>query len=200
MNQTFDERAATWDDDPKKVERARVAAESVRSLVELRSDMRVLEYGAGTGLLSQQLVDEIGPLTLADPSEGMRAVLAQKVDGGMFPGGQVSDLDLSQRVPEDRFDLVISLMALHHIPDLPPVLAGFAEILDAGGTFCAIDLEQEDGSFHKPGFDGHNGFDRDELAQLLSDAGFGPTTFEHCFDLDKNDRTYGLFAAVARRP
>lgn len=199
MEQTFDERAATWDDDPQKVERARIAAESVRSLVDLRPDMRVLEYGAGTGLLSQQLVSEIGPLTLADPSEGMRAVLAQKVDGGVLPDAVVSDLDLSAGVPDDRYDLVMSLMALHHIPDLEPVLAGFAEILDDGGTLCAIDLEQEDGSFHKPGFDGHNGFDHDELSQLFADAGFGPTTFEHCFDLDKNDRTYGLFAAVTRR-
>lgn len=199
MAQTFDERAATWDDDPKKVERARMAARSVRSLVDLRRDMRVLEYGAGTGLLSQHLVNEIGPLTLADPSEGMRAVLAEKAEGGVFPGAEVSDLDLSQRVPDDRFDLVMSLLALHHIPDLPPVLAGFSKVLDEGGILCAIDLEKEDGSFHKPGFEGHNGFDRDELSQLFADAGFGPTTFEHCFDLDKNNRTYGLFAAVTRR-
>src|SRR5690606_24678340 len=75
----FDARAATWDDDPEKVERARVVAELVRRVTPLSGSTRVLEYGAGTALLGQALVPHIGPLTVADPSVGMREVLAQKV-------------------------------------------------------------------------------------------------------------------------
>ena len=199
MTQSFDDRAATWDDDPKKVERARVAAASVRSLVPLDPEGHVLEYGAGTGLLSQHLGDHVGTFTLADPSEGMREVLQRKVESGIFPGGQVSSLDLTvDPVPAERYDLIISLLAMHHIIELAPVFKGFAELLNPTGHLCIIDLEAEDGSFHKPGFEGHDGFDRDELAGWLADAGFAPTRFEHCFDLEKNDRTYELFIAVTQ--
>jgi cyclopropane fatty-acyl-phospholipid synthase-like methyltransferase len=48
----FDERAKDWDSDPLKVERARIVAEYIRSVLPLRPGMSALEYGCGTGLLS----------------------------------------------------------------------------------------------------------------------------------------------------
>jgi len=51
---SFDDRAATWDD-PDKIERARVVAEAIARAVPLDRTTRVFEYGAGTGLVSEQL-------------------------------------------------------------------------------------------------------------------------------------------------
>ena len=65
----FDARAATWDDDPAKVERARAVAEAIARSVPLARSMRALEYGAGTGLVSFVLRDRLGEVTLADLSE-----------------------------------------------------------------------------------------------------------------------------------
>ena len=45
----FDARAATWDDDPTKVERAQAVADAIVRSVPLASTMRAMEYGAGTG-------------------------------------------------------------------------------------------------------------------------------------------------------
>src|SRR5262245_42487472 len=45
----FDARAATWDDDPTKVERARAIADAIVREVPLAPSMAALEYGAGTG-------------------------------------------------------------------------------------------------------------------------------------------------------
>ena len=73
----FDERAATWDDDPVKKERAAAVAAGIRAMVALSPDMRALEYGCGTGLLSFELRHELGSITLADRSEGMLAVLSE---------------------------------------------------------------------------------------------------------------------------
>ena len=63
---SFDERAATWDDDPAKVERAGVVAGAISATVPLDGSLRMLEYGAGTGLVTQALRDRVGPVTLAD--------------------------------------------------------------------------------------------------------------------------------------
>ncbi|MBN2624708.1 MAG: class I SAM-dependent methyltransferase, partial [Acidimicrobiales bacterium] len=92
---SFDEKAATWDDDPAKVERARVVADAIRATVPLDSSTRVLEYGAGTGLVTQALRDAVGPVTMADTSTGMRDVMRAKVEAGTIPDARVWDLDLA---------------------------------------------------------------------------------------------------------
>lgn len=193
---SFDERAATWDDDPQKVERARQIAEAIREAIPLTSEMRLLEYGAGTGLLAQFLAPHVGPLTLADPSEGMRAVMHDKVERGDLPGARVIDIDLAA---SDRFDLVVSLLALHHVPEPATALMRLGAATDPGGWIALVDLEAEDGSFHGEGFGGHHGFEQERLRGLLEAAGYGPASFTRVHAITKNDRDYPLFLAVARR-
>lgn len=196
----FDERAASWDD-PQKAERARAVAAAIGDVVPLNNRMRVLEYGAGTGLLSEALAARVGSLTLADPSAGMRDVLADKISDGRLPGGsRVWDIDLTDATtPEESFDLIVSMMALHHIPDVPAVFAGCARLLPAGGRLCVSDLVAEDGSFHSPDFEGHHGFDTDELSGWLEDAGFEQIDVRHAYDITKEDRNNPLFLATAVR-
>ena len=68
---SFDDRAATWDDDPAKVERADEVARAISAAIPLDRSMRMLEYGAGTGLVTQALRESVGPVTLADTSKGI---------------------------------------------------------------------------------------------------------------------------------
>jgi predicted TPR repeat methyltransferase len=195
----FDEKASTWDDDPAKVHRAAVVAEAIRRAVPCTPTTRLLEYGAGTGLVAQALADHVGAITLADPSAGMRSVMADKVAAGTLPvDARIWGLDLaSDEVPADRFDLVVTVMTLHHIHDLAPVLDGFAALLAAGGHLGVVDLEAEDGSFHSDDdFDGHHGFDRADLAAQLEAAGFEDVRFEPCHEVDKDGGTYPLFLAT----
>ncbi len=198
--ETFDERAATWDDE-KHLRRASRVAALLRETLPLTPDTRLLDYGAGTGLLSQHLVDDVGHLIVADPSEGMREVARGKVDSGVLPGAEVIDLDLARDPAPDHLevDVVATVMALHHVPDLPPVLAAFAQLLAPGGHLAIVDLEAEDGSFHGEDFDGHHGFARDRLTDWLIDAGFDAPRFRHAMTMTKEERTYELFLAVAQR-
>lgn len=196
----FDERAATWDDDPDKRERARAVAEAIREAVPLEPHMRLLEYGAGTGLVSQALRERVGAVTLADSSQGMLQVLRAKASDGTIPDAHVWDLDLARDTPgERRFEVVVTAMTLHHIPELPPILRAFATMLEPGGYLCVADLEREDGSFHDEDFEGHHGFDREDLRAWLEEAGFGEVRFEVCGDVTRHGRTYGLFLATCRR-
>ena len=121
----FDAMAETWDDDPAKVERARVAAERIVERVAPTPATRLLEYGAGTALVAQRLAGHVGPMTLADPSAGMRAAMAAKVEAGTLPADvRIVDLDLATSPrPADRYDLVVTVQVLHHVTDLDAVLA-----------------------------------------------------------------------------
>jgi predicted TPR repeat methyltransferase len=197
----FDEKAATWET-PAKTERAQVVAVAVGRAVALSGSTRVLEYGAGTGLVSQELARSVGPITLADPSTGMREVMHSKVATGALPATtRIWDLDLSTGcVPDDRFDLIVTVMTLHHIVDLTSVLNGFARLLDGGGHLCVVDLVKEDGSFHCDSeFRGHNGFDTHDLSARLESAGFTDVRVEQIHEVVKNSATYPLFLAACTR-
>jgi predicted TPR repeat methyltransferase len=196
---SFDDRAATWDDDPAKVERAQEVARVLRATVPLDRSMRMLEYGAGTGLVTHALRDSVGPVTMADTSAGMRKVMDDKIAAGAITDATVWDVDLAtEPVPDhdESFDLVVTVLTLHHIPTLEPVLAGFADLLADGGHLGIVDLEEEDGSFHADGFDGHHGFNRVALAASLADAGFSDVEFRPCHEIVRDGHVYPLFLAT----
>ncbi|MFP3907289.1 MAG: class I SAM-dependent DNA methyltransferase [Acidimicrobiales bacterium] len=198
MSSDFDERAATWDDDPAKVERARVVADAIRAAVPLDPSMRMLEYGAGTGLVTEALQDSVGPVTLADTSAGMREQMERKVDAGLLRDARVVELDLSGGAPPgERFDLIVTVMVLHHITPLEPVLDAFATLLAEGGYLCVVDLEEEDGSFHGEGFHGHHGFAPADLTAWLERAGFSEVSVSRCYEIERGDGTYPLILATA---
>jgi SAM-dependent methyltransferase len=199
----FDARAATWDDDPAKVSRAREVAEAIRAAVPITPATRVLEYGCGTGLLGLALAPHAGRVTLADASDGMLQVLGRKLAGGAAPNATALKLDLEHDpLPPERYDLVCSLLTLHHVRDLDRVLPLLRAALVPGGALCVADLDAEDGSFHGPGADVHPGFDRPGLAARLRAAGFTEPTFRTVHQIERvlhgATRRFDVFLAVAR--
>lgn len=200
---SFDDRAATWDDDPDKARQSGEVAAAIVAAVAPRPRMRVLEYGAGTGLVTTALLEDLSDptITVADQSSGMRQVLADKVEAGTLPSPtRVWDLDLdTQPAPTDRFDLIVTSMVMHHVQQLDAVLAAFAEMLDEGGHLCIADLDREDGSFHDHDFGGHHGFDREELSAQLTAAGFAEVSVDDAGTILKEGRDYPVFLAVAHK-
>ena len=196
----FDARAETWDD-ANKVKRAEDVAAAMRRAVPLSRSMKALEYGAGTGLLSFSLRDALGPITLADSSAGMRAVAEQKIATTSTRDVRVIDLDLMRDpVPSERYDLIFSMMVLHHVGDVPRVLAAFNALLSPGGWLCLADLDAEDGSFHGPKVDVHHGFERGTLRSWLAVAGFADVSIGDCCSIKHGERSYSIFLAACRKP
>lgn len=201
----FDERAKDWDTDPKKVERARVVADAIRNALPLSSGMKALEYGCGTGLLSFALQSELGEITLADTSQGMLDVLAEKIASAGVTNMHPVKLDLaSDPLPEQRYDLTFSLMTLHHIQDVEDILVKFRDILLPNGYLMVADLDKEDGSFHTDGTtDVHLGFDRSELQKLVEEVGFGNVTFSTAYEIKKQisneEKTFPVFLLKAQK-
>ncbi|PQM75079.1 class I SAM-dependent methyltransferase [Corynebacterium sp. J010B-136] len=196
----FDDQAAEWDKDPKKIERARRTAQLIVDTVQPQGSERVFEFGAGTGLVSQFLAPHVGALTLADNSHGMREVIANKIEAGILEGGGLSDSDLVEgQLPDEKYDLVVASLVLHHVANVPALLASFAGILAPGGVACIIELDDAGGKFHAhiDHYDGHDGFKRDEFEQSLREAGFADVQFHDAGKIEREDGEYSLFLANA---
>jgi ubiquinone/menaquinone biosynthesis C-methylase UbiE len=185
MNE-FDEKAATWDDDPERVKRAEVIADHLASAVDLTGINSALEYGSGTGLLSFCLKDKIVAITLMDDSEEMTKMAIKKCNeqgvDNLFP--VKGDL-ITGPLPETKFDLIFILLTLHHIDDVKMLLGKFNASLSPSGKLAIIDLEKEDGSFHDGPFHGHKGFGRTDLENMLRGAGFVAEHYEVCYNIEK---------------
>lgn len=200
---TFDERAPEWDTS-RRIARAEEAARTIQSALDIPPGCRAIEVGAGTGLLGLALRPRLGTLVLADTSEGMLAEAARKVREGGLGDVTVVPFDLASNDPPPGgpFDLVVSLLLLHHVEDTRAALAGMHRLLGPGGQVAAIDLDTEDGSFHSADAEGvhHQGFDRTRLAKLARSVGFEDVHVGDGQPIDDEGRAYPMFLLTARRP
>jgi ubiquinone/menaquinone biosynthesis C-methylase UbiE len=203
MNE-FDQKAAQWDAKPIRVERAHAVAASIKAAVPLSAHMMALEYGCGTGLLSFVLQPQLGHITLADSSSGMLDVLRDKIAAAHVRNMTPVQLDLLiDPLPAERYQLIYTLMTLHHIADTDRMLRAFYDLLDPQGYLCVADLDKEDGSFHADEFHGHLGFDRQELAARARQIGFQSIRFTTVYHMIKDvngvSKDFPIFLLVATK-
>jgi ubiquinone/menaquinone biosynthesis C-methylase UbiE len=203
MNE-FDQKAAQWDAKPVRVERALAVADGIKAAVPLSPHMTALEYGCGTGLVSFALQSQLGHITLADSSTGMLTVLREKIAAANIQNMTPVQLDLiTDPLPAARYQLIYTLLTLHHIPDTAKILRAFYGLLNPQGYLCVADLDKEDGTFHEDEFHGHLGFDREELAAQARQIGFQSIYFTTAFHMIKDvqgvSKDYPIFLMVARK-
>jgi len=199
---TFDDKAPEWDT-PERQERARTLANVIREHIALDTSMRVIDVGAGTGLLGLELADDVGELVLAEPSRGMLEVARRKLTSLGLTNVSAIEFDLPGEPPPGApFDLAVSLLVLHHVEDTAAALRSILELLAPGGRMAVLDLDAEDGTFHDPDAEGihHHGFDQRHIRELAGSAGFVDVQTEVASELERDGRSYPLILITGRRP
>jgi SAM-dependent methyltransferase len=184
---TFAARAADWDQ-PSKIEMTNRFVEELKSNLNLQSDWRVLELGSGTGLAGLQLLPHIGSLVAEDTSSAMLAVLKGKLNGNepiSFVEGEIFDYQNCD------IDLLISVMAFHHLPSIEKAIGHISTIIKPGGYVVIGDLMPEDGSFHRFEPIPHTGFEPAVLNLQFEQAGFQVIT-NYVYNTLTRERTPGI--------
>lgn len=200
----FDEKAATWDENPERAERAIIFGEIIRNKIDLSKVEMALEYGSGTGLLSFSLRDDLHDITLMDESSEMVKLTNDKCERRDIRHFHPIQYDLlNDELPEHKFELIYTLMTMHHVDDTNAILDKFHAVMNPNGSLVIIDLVTEDGSFHNFEFNGHLGFDQDELEEKLVKNGFEPVSYQIGYTIKAERggemRDYPLFVLIAKK-
>lgn len=169
----FNSEAKTWDTD-LRVKRAEKISKEILGDIEDKKIETGLELGCGTGLISFNLKDRINAITLVDNSKGMIEELDKKIEAYNIKNMKTWFGDIVSLEEENRYDLIYTSMAMHHILNLEEVIKKLYRLLKTDGKLIIVDLMKEDGSFHSdsPDFGGHDGFEPDELKKILEKTGF----------------------------
>ena len=199
MSQYFNERAGDWDADDRRNQLSSAIGSSILAHIPLHGRMEVLDFGAGTGLISAHVAPRVHKIVAVDTSDAMLAALAGKPE----LRGKVEAIcaDITEKPLGRRFDLVISAMAAHHVPDTAALIESFADHLKPGGWLALADLDTEDGSFHPDEAAGvfHHGFDRGELQAVLEKRGFADVHFFTAHTIMKDGKEYPVFLSTATK-
>lgn len=204
MNE-FDQRAASWDENPMHWDRSKAIAEEILKTTPLTKSMNALEFGAGTGILSFMLKDHLNEITLMDNSIEMLKMTDAKIEKSKVSNLKTIHFDLEQReYKENKFDFIFTQMVLHHVQDIKGIISRFNGLLNRKGYIAIADLYTEDGSFHDAGFNGHKGFDVEQLSKLLSDNGFENIKHKQCFVInralpDGSSKQFPIFLLTANK-
>jgi len=197
MADLFEEKAQEWD----KNEMIRGLSSGIGSTmldkVDFHPDMEVMDFGAGTGLISGQVAAKVGKITAVDISESMLEKLIAKSE--LKDKVQTVCQDITKKPLDKKYDVIVSAMAMHHVKDTDNLAKTFASHLKPHGKVALADLDTEDGTFHPEDTEGvyHSGFDRNAMKAILEKNGFGNIEFVTAHTVEKETGHYPVFLVTA---
>lgn len=114
--------------------------ETILSEVAKRSFGHVLEFGPGTGNLTEKLLARGLSVTAVEPSPAMRKIAIEKLENR----AEVIDGDFLS-YPEENIQTIVSTYAFHHLTDKEKedAVASYGKLLATGGKIVFADTMYE---------------------------------------------------------
>ena len=195
----FAHKSKSWDMNSKRVKNAKGIAELIVKNIKLNKDMEIMDFGAGTGLLSYFIAPFVKKIVAVDNSPSMLLEFQNKCDEFVCET-EVLAKDLSKETLERKFNGIISSMTMHHLNDTLALFRKLYAMLEEDGFVALADLDSEDGSFHSDNTGVfHHGFDREALEVIAQEAGFKEITFDTASTIVKPDREFTVFLMTAHK-
>lgn len=199
MADLFSEKAKDWDVNEMVLQLSNATSQAILDNINFNSDMQVMDFGAGTGLITGKVLPHVAEITAVDVSEAMLSQLSEKEElkGKVKPVCQ----DILEKPLEEKFDVIMSAMAMHHVKDTDALFNTLNQHLKSAGKVALVDLDSEDGSFHPPEVEGvyHDGFAREAIQSLLEKNGFKEINFVTAHTVNKEDKSYPIFLVTAEK-
>ena len=199
MADLFEEKAKDWDKNDMVLQLSNATSSAILKNIEFDDQMQVMDFGAGTGLITYQVAPYVASIMAVDISQSMLDKLTEK--SNLKNKVKTICQDIMTQPLEQKFDLIMSAMALHHVKDTNLLVQRFYEHLKPGAKIALADLDAEDGSFHPAEIEGvyHDGFDRENLKNILEKNGFKDILFMTAHTIRKDEKNYPVFLVTATK-
>jgi ubiquinone/menaquinone biosynthesis C-methylase UbiE len=204
MKRDFDKEAKLWDTNPYRLQMTTSIANAMHQSLNLNQNQILLDFGAGTGLVTLKLQSEVKKVYAVDSSPGMLSVLNEKLDSAGITNVEPILWDIEQEPwSREKVDIIVSSMTMHHIKDTRKLITAFFAILNPIGQMAIADLDSDNGEFHDdPTGVEHNGFDREELKRLVFEIGFNQVKIDTGYTIRKpiksgKERDFTVFILTA---
>ncbi|HHF3066253.1 class I SAM-dependent methyltransferase [Vibrio diabolicus] len=191
MAQDWDGLAKNWESNPATEQFAQSVFEQLQQLTQL-DGIKVLDFGCGTGQLSQRLSPMVKDIVALDASEAMIEELDKKELANVEPVVDALSRGLVAQHPAFRgqFDLVVASSVLAFVEDLDASLKISHSLLNHGGYFVHFDWIAESEQ---------DGFTLEKSKRALKDAGFTEVESQHVFDITSDGKTMSVLMGLGRR-
>jgi predicted TPR repeat methyltransferase len=192
----FKEKATQWDKGSIRTKSAKVISKAIKDSINLSKDMRVMDFGVGTGLLGFEILKDVDKVVGVDISKKMLEQLKEKNTDKFFI--EPWHVDIIKNPTDEIFDGIVSSMTLHHVENLKLFFQTINKNLKQNGFIAIADLEQEDGTFHSNN-EGvfHFGFNEKELKSLILACGFKDIKIKNINTIKKPHGDFGIFLLTA---
>jgi 2-polyprenyl-3-methyl-5-hydroxy-6-metoxy-1,4-benzoquinol methylase len=190
----WDSYADDWDDDQGARTYAQTAYGSLIAELTARdftlAGSKVCDFGCGTGLLTELMIDEVDSIDAVDTSDAMLAKLASKGEKRGW-----TSVRLSTELPTGNrtHDLVVCSSVLSFVDDYRATVGYLVNLLRPGGVFVQWDWQRDDTDE-----DAH-GLTRLEISDTLADAGLAQGEVGTAFEVDVEGATMSPLMGVGER-
>ena len=195
----FAHKSKSWDMSSRRVKNAQAIAEGILNNIEMNEKMVLMDFGAGTGLLSYFIAPKVDTIVAVDSSPSMLEKFREKCKE-FDCNTEIIQKDLSTETIDREFDGIISSMTIHHLKDIKALFEKLYGMLKKDGFIAIADLDSEDGTFHSEDTGvHHHGFDRKILKNIVEDTGFRNVQLETVSTIEKPHRDFTVFLLTARK-
>ena len=194
----WDDYADGWDTDPAARAYAESAFESLTATLAARgrslAGARVLDFGCGTGLLTERLADPAESVVAIDLSAKMVAQVDAKIgDRGWTHVRASVGSHAEAAALGETFDLVVCSSVCAFVPDYPGTVAALSALLGPGGLFVQWDWELD------PEAEEPYGLTREAIRSALEGAELTDIAVETAFERQFGEMLMRPLLGVGRR-
>jgi len=147
LSNEWDEYAKKWDVDPTVEEYAKNAFSALLDNIDING-LTVLDFGCGTGALTQLMSPTVKSIVAIDPSSEMIKLLDKKALNNVSSISDYLSKELVENFPEleNKFDLIVASSVCGFLPDYEATLSLLKPLIKEGGVFVQWDWQSNDDS------------------------------------------------------
>ena len=192
MNESWDDYAEEWDSNGDVISYSDKAFSTLCEVVNPEG-LLILDFGCGTGLLTERMAVTADRIVAVDPSEKMISVLENK---------QLSNVDTLVAVLSDetiktydlfksKYDLIVASSVCSFLPDYEGTIRLLKTLLKPNGVFIQWDWLKSDE-------DNDSGFNKERIESAYQTTGLEKLSITEAFSIESEEGPMKVIMGAAR--